>query len=306
MIAPTWRGLPRRHARCLIATTALLGAAAGSRPRVLDAAAQTQALRDALTFHASFDGSLDAVHAAGNPTLYTAPSIARRQDATPGLPPGGETVQAKGAGRFGDALRFTQRRKPVVYFEAARNVPYAAANWNGTVSFWLSVDPAADLDPGFCDPIQIAPRAWNDAAFFVEFEKTPGAIPFRLGTYADLSVWNPQNRRFEDIPAEERPLVAVEKPPFGRGKWTHIVFTFERFNTGRPDGVVRLYLDGAPAGQLSPRQQTFTWDPSKATIAMGMSYVGLFDELSVFNRALSDAEVAALHALPQGVSPLVR
>ncbi len=294
------------QARSLLLTAGLLGAAGWSVPPALEAAAQMQTLRGALTFHASFDGSLDAAYAAGNPKLYTAPSIARRQDATPGLPPGGETVHAKGAGRFGDALRFTQRRKPVVYFEAARNVPYAAANWSGTVSFWLSVDPAADLDPGFCDPIQITPRAWNDAAFFVEFEKKPDHTPFRLGTYADLNVWNPQNRKFEDIPAGERPLVAVEQPPFSRGKWTHIVFVFERFNTGRPDGVVRLYLDGGPAGQLSPRQQTFTWDPDKATIAMGLSYVGLFDELSIFNRAFSDAEVAALHALPQGVTALVR
>ena len=38
---------------------------------------------------------------------------------------------------------------------------------------------------------------------------------------------------------------------------------------------------------------------------MGLSYVGLFDELSVFNRALSDADVAALHALPRGVTALV-
>ena len=44
------------------------------------------------------------------------------------------------------------------------------------------------LEPGFCDPVQITPRAWNDAAFFVEFEKRPESIPFRLGVYADLGV----------------------------------------------------------------------------------------------------------------------
>jgi hypothetical protein len=264
------------------------------------------AILAALTFHAPFDGSLDAVRAAGNPKLYTAPTVARRAEAAPGLPAGGETVQAKGAGRFGDALKFNQRRKPVVYFEAAKNVSYAAANWGGTVSFWLSVDPAAELEAGFCDPIQITPRMWNDGAFFVEFEKTPQAIPFRLGAYADLTVWNPANRPFAEIPANEKPLVTVDQPPFAKGKWTHIAFTFDRFNTGQPNGVVRLYLDGKPAGQLSGRQQTFTWDPEKATIAMGLSYIGLFDELSVFSRALSDAEIATLHALPQGVSGLLR
>jgi concanavalin A-like lectin/glucanase superfamily protein len=140
----------------------------------------------------------------------------------------------------------------------------------------------------------------------VEFEKTPQAIPFRLGAYADFAIWNPTNRKFEDIPPAERPLVAVERPPFGKGKWTHVVFTFERFNTGQSNGIVRLYLDGQPAGQLSARQQTFTWIPENATIAMGLSYIGLFDELSVFDRALSDAEVASLHALPQGVTAMIR
>lgn len=288
-----------------LAVAAALAAAFGAM--TLDAQ-QTAAptLRAALTFHAPFDESVDAAFAAGNAKLYTAPSMARRQDAAPGLPTGGETVHLKDGGRFGGALRFTQRRKPAVFFEAAGNVAYAAANWSGTASFWLSVDPATELEPGFCDPIQITPRMWNDAAFFVEFEKRPESIPFRLGAYADLNVWNPTNRKFEDIPANERPLIAVDQPPFGRGKWTHVVFTFERFNSGQADGIVRLYLDGAPAGQLANRQQTFTWDPAKATIAMGLSYIGLFDELSVFNRALTDAEVAALHALPRGVTGLVR
>src|SRR5687767_14564224 len=92
------------------------------------------ALRSALTFHASFDGTLDAAHALGNPKLMTAASLARRAEATAGLPPGGETVHAKGEGKFGDALKMTIRRKPVVYFEAAKNVAYSASNWSGTVS----------------------------------------------------------------------------------------------------------------------------------------------------------------------------
>jgi hypothetical protein len=152
--------------------------------------------------------------------------------------------------------------------------------------------------------VQITPRAWNDAAFFVEFEKRPESIPFRLGVYADLLVWNPDKRPFADIPAAERPLVSVDKPPFARGKWTHVVFTFERFNTGGADGVARLYLDGAPSGALSPRRQTFTWDPAETVIALGLNYIGLLDELSIFNRALSDDEIRALHALPKGVASL--
>ncbi len=264
------------------------------------------ALRKALTFHASFDTGVDAVHAAGDHALYWAPSFKQRSDAAPGLPASGEVVLARGAGRFGDALRFTTKKSPVVFFKGARNMPHQSRDWSGTVSFWLSVDPATELEPGFCDPVQITSRAWNDGAFFVEFEKRPEGIPFRLGAYADFKIWNPENRRFEDIPPHERPLIAVDHPPFGRGRWTHVVFTFERFNTARKDGVVRLYLDGKPHGTLSPRQQSISWDPEAHVIALGLGYIGMLDELSIFDRALSDTEIRSLHELAAGVTPLAR
>ena len=269
-------------------------------PRTQTSSSPAQ-LRSALTFHASFDGRIDAIHAAGDPSLQWAPSMKERRSASKGLPPTGETQHAVGAGRFGDALRFTRRNAPPTFFRAHRNVPYAPSDWSGTVSFWLQVDPQGQLEPGFCDPVQITPRAWNDAAFFVEFEKRPQGIPFRLGVYADLDVWNPAKRKFEEIPASERPLVTVTDPPFSGGKWTHVVFTFERFNTGKPDGVARLYLNGEPRGALDGRQQTFTWDPGEAVIGLGLSYIGLLDELSVFSRALTDGEIRTLFALEKGV-----
>ena len=181
--------------------------------------AQPQALRSALTFHASFDGKVDAMNAAGDPALYWAPSMKDRQEPKTGLPPSGEMQHATGAGRFGDALRFTKRTAPLLFFRAQRNISYAASDWSGTVSFWLRVDPRSELEPGFCDPLQITPRAWNDAAFFVEFEKRPESIPFRLGVYANLDVWNPAKRKFAEIPASERPLVTVNDPPFAANKW---------------------------------------------------------------------------------------
>jgi Concanavalin A-like lectin/glucanases superfamily len=267
---------------------------------------QVDALRAALTFHASFDGNVDAVRAAGDPKLYSAPAMKARDQATPGLPASGEVLHARGEGRTGDALRFTRRKSPFVFFKAARNVAYKKQDWSGTVSFWLQVDPVKELEAGFCDPVQITPRAWNDAAFFVEFEKRAESIPFRLGVYADFEVWNPTKRKFEEIPAAERPLVTVDAPPFAGGKWTHVVFTFERFNTGRPDGSARLYLDGAPHGMLSSRLQTFTWEPEAAVIGLGLGYIGALDDLSVFDRALREPEIRALHGLAGGVGSLIR
>ena len=297
--------MPQAHVAALLAL--LIGGLAARDDRAEGTQASvSDALRNALTFHASFDGRTAAARAAGDASLYWAASLKERQDARPGLPPAGEVQHAIGAGRFGDALRFTQRKSPIVFFRAQHNVAYRTANWDGTVSFWLRVDPQGELAPGFCDPVQITPRAWNDAAFFVEFEKRPDSIPFRLGVYADLDVWNPTKRKFEEIPGAERPLVTVADPPFSGARWTHVLYTFERFNTGAADGVARLYLDGELRGTLSARRQTFTWEVERAIIGLGLSYIGLLDELSIFNRTLSAEEVAALYRLESGVTGLLR
>ena len=190
----------------------------------------------------------------------------------------------------------------MVFFSADRNVAYRDRDWSGTVSFWLKVSPSDDLEPGYCDPIQITPRDWNDAAFFVEFEKKKDSIPFRLGAYADFKVWNPRNRDWNTIPAEEKPLLTIERPPFTGERWTHVAFTFSNFNTGRPDGVATLYLNGERQGEVSSRQQTFTWDPSKALVMLGLSYVGFWDELAIFNRALTPSEIGLLHRLDRGLA----
>jgi hypothetical protein len=263
-----------------------------------------QPLRQALTFHASFDHGLDADFALGDPVLSHAPSLAKQAEAKPGLPASGEVQLVRDAGRFGHALRFTKKKSPMPFYRALKNVPYRTNNWNGTFSFWLNTDPVNELEPGFCDPIQITPRAWNDAGFFVEFEKRTNNIPFRLGVYADFKVWNPSNKKWPDVAQSEKSLAEVSSPPFARGKWTHVVFTFENFNTGRDDGVAKLYLDGAHATTLSARKQTFTWDEEKCLIGLGLSYIGLWDELAVFNRALTTAEVQQLHGLKSGVREL--
>lgn len=262
-----------------------------------------RSLRSALTFHASFDHGVRADFGRGDRELYTASSFNARSNALPGLVASNVTVIARGQGRFGDALRFTQKQAPLLFYKAPGNLTYRTDAWSGSVSFWLQADPEGALPTGFCDPLQITPRAWNDAAFFVEFEKRQ-EIPFRLGVYADYKVWNPDNRKWEQIPMAEKPLLTVANPPFKSGKWTHVVFTFENFNTGRPDGVARLYLDGVPRGEVSARTQTFSWDLTTTAIQLGVGYVGLFDDLSIFERALSAGEVSALFRLPQGATDL--
>lgn len=251
-------------------------------------------IRKALTLSATFDSGPDADFAKGDKRIYTA-SSAERKDPKPGLAPD-EFEVAKGQGRRGsDALRFIKKSNKVVFFKAAGNIDYRKENWNGTASFWLNLDPQKDLGDWYCDPIQITEKAWNNGALWVDFSKDEKPKHFRLGAFADMKVWNPAKRDFEKIPAAERPMYTVTRPPFGSGKWTHVAFTFENFNTGKPDGVAKLYLNGKLQGEVSGRNQLFTWDPEKAAIQIGMSYVGLYDDLAIFNRSLSEVEIQALH-----------
>lgn len=255
-----------------------------------------QGLRQALTFFAGFDGAADADYAPGDGQILTAPGGAMK-DARPGLPP---TVSiAPGQGRHGSALRFEKKSKDLVFFRAAKNVAWSPQEFSGSVSFWLSLDPERDLEPGYCDPIQLTDKKWDDACLWCDFSKDEVPRLFRLGAFPDNKEWNPTGAK--DAP---RPEVVVKRHPFEKGKWTHVCFTFQRFNTGQSDAVARLYLNGELQGELVGKK-TFSWDPAKAAIILGVSYIGLYDELAVFNRPLGSEEVRELARLEGGVGSLL-
>src|SRR5262245_10764554 len=148
------------------------------------AEAGAASLRSALLLHATFDRGLDADFATGDKTLYTAPT-GNRSQAQAGLPEGGVVVIAKGEGRYGDALRFRKKARPVVFFSGDKNLGYSTKGWNGAVSFWLRLDPDKDLEPGYCDPLQFVAQGWDEGNMFVEFSKDHTPRHFR---YAILPV----------------------------------------------------------------------------------------------------------------------
>jgi hypothetical protein len=263
------------------------------------------ALGAALTFHAPFDGTLDAAYAAGDPRLYSAKDRRSAPAATPGVNPELVTM-VRGAGRHGDAVRMTLRASPLVFYRGQRNIQYAERDWSGTVSVWLSLDPDKELAPGYSDPLIITPRSWDDASLFVDFTRDDVPRRFRFAAFADKAVWNPAGRGWDDVPVAERPMIEVAKPPFASGTWTHVAWTWSGFNAEGTGGVLRGYLDGRPAGTLTGRRQMYTWNPAEVLIALGVEYNGLVDELAIFNRALSDEEIRTLHTLAGGVASLKR
>ena len=108
------------------------------------------------------------------------------------------------------------------------------------MSFSLSLDPETDLEPGFCDPIQITDAAYNDAAIWVDFT-AESPRQFRLGVFGDLDAWNPDGLSPDEHPGFLDRLEIVDEPPFDSGRWTHVVITYSGLN--QAGGVANLYLD---------------------------------------------------------------
>jgi hypothetical protein len=264
-------------------------------------AAKDDDLAKALTFHASFDRGYDADFALGDRRLYTASSYENRSDARPGI--GSPDVSiAPGKGRFGDALHFKKKNTKAIYYQAEKNVAYKNENWNGTVSYWLSLDPDKELEPGYCDPLQVTDEDYNDAAVWTDFTKDDSPRHFRLGVFGDLKVWNPKNLEPDQNPDFLQRLVVVKKPPFASGQWTHVAITFSRL--GSSSGLAKLYLNGHLQGTAQGIREPFTWDVARAAIRLGVNYVGLYDEVALFNRPLSDAEIQKLYQLKNGVGSI--
>lgn len=260
---------------------------------------------EALTFHASFDGDLRADFAKGDPEIYTMTASKPEVKNEIGLiADAADLVHQENAGRFGGCLHFKSTAAPRVFYEVEKNLSYANRNWQGSVSFWLRTTPDEDLEPGYTDPIQITPRSALDACLFFEFG-IEDPRPCRLGVFPDKLAWNPQNKPNKEIPIPERPLIEVAEPPFSREKWTHVAFAFEGFNNGDEKGVAKLYLDGKPSGEITGWNQQYTWDLALAQIRLGVKFIGGFDELSCFDRALSAEEIKVLHSLPKGVTALL-
>jgi peptidoglycan-N-acetylglucosamine deacetylase len=260
---------------------------------------QAAELAEALTFCSTFDAGFDADFALGDARIFGAPDYAHPDQATAGLVPE-EVAIAAGRGRFGHALEFKRKGQPILFYSSEKNMIYRESNWSGTLSLWLSLDPETDLAPGYSDPIQITDAGYNDAALWVDFsDKNPRS--FRMGVYGDLAVWNPE--KADDNPAFDLRLLTATDRPFSRGRWTHIAVTFSRLNS-EGKGHAEFYVNGKSQGSREITEP-FTWELKKSRIFLGLNYIGLMDEVALFDRALSAQEVKSLYELTEGIGMLL-
>jgi hypothetical protein len=215
-----------------------------------------------------------------------------------GTPP---LLIARGKGKYGDALEFTKDNSHVVFYRLDKNIHYFEKDFKGSVSLWMNLDPG-DIPGQYCDPFQLTDKYYASDAIWVDITKNDVPPDLRLGVLGDERVWDVNKRQGE---AEEFfwHLAKISNPPFQKGKWTHVVVTWEL--NGPDIGRARLYLNGELRGQSGPIREAFLWDPAKTTLRLGTGdYIGLMDDISLFNKALTPDEIKTLYNLKNGVAEL--
>lgn len=263
-------------------------------------AAQSPApLKQALTFHASFDQGLDADFSRGDKAC-----LVRGKQGTVPAALNEELKLVPDGGRFGGGLHFTKKGTTQPRFKDAGVLNYNATNWNASVSVWLRLDPDKDLAPGYCDPVQIVGDDTKKGFIFLEWSKDETPREFRYAIRPKVEIWNPNNLDWAKMTDAQRPAVNLRKAPFSREAWTHAVFSFANLNDKAKKPIGRLHLNGKLVGTIENWDLTLGWNPDAVALVLGASYVGHLDDLAVFNRALTDAEVTQLHGLKTGVREL--
>lgn len=269
------------------------------------AAADLTTLRSSLRFHASFDQGLSADFTQGDPALYQFTTRAQRLAADQVAVPGETLRIAPGEGRFGGALHRVSASSVRLFYKGADVIDSAAPEFSGSVSVWLRTTPDEDLPVEYCDPVMIISDDHRQGFMFIEWSKDHEPRKFRYAIVPAPARWNPSNADWEAIPDDRRPMVQPEGVTFSRDRWVHVVFTFDRVNAGEAASG-NLYVDGRWQGKISGWDLTFDWNPAQVILAVGWSYVGLLDDLAVFDRALTADEVSLLTRLPGGIAGLFR
>lgn len=246
---------------------------------------QLQIFKKSLTFYASFDKGFDADFALGDKRIHSI----RKKDIVVGTGNASQVSLAPNEGcNDGGALEFKSKKNGYVFFQGKENLVYKDKNWSGTFSFWLKADPVSGLAPGYTDPVQLTDANYKDSAIWVDFTKS-NPRQFRFALISDLDSAKKKEKK------KPKRVSAAKTLPFSGDVWTHVVITYSALNTDKGQG--RLYFDGVEQASVTDIDDPFTWDLSKAKIQLGLSYVGMIDEISAFSQAFTADQVQDLHSL---------
>jgi hypothetical protein len=262
-------------------------------------------IASALTFHASFDYGANADFALGDSGAYTVelPMGAIVTEGTPGIAHPSISI-AKGAGKYGDALAFTEPSNAILFYKAEKSVAYSPQLFAGTASFWMRLDPT-EIGGQYADPFQLTDKIYSDDCIWIDFTNNDVPSDFRLGVFGDRKSWDPNNQQASSKEFYWR-LAKVTEPPFAKDRWTHVVVTWEGINNSQA-GRARLYFDAEYQEASGIIRERLNWEIEKCTIRLGTGpFVGFIDDLALFNRALTIEEIRALYELENGIAELKR
>jgi formylglycine-generating enzyme required for sulfatase activity len=247
-------------------------------------------LRKAATFYASFDVSIQSDFGMGArvpSTRQDHPSKKGQYVVTEGID--SKVFQiAPNQGVAGGALecRDVIPRRGRIFFPAKGKIAYRKTGWSGTVSFWLNTDADTLLKTAYCDPVQITQKRAHDGAIWVDFpDKKPRDM--RMGIFKGLAESEKSLKESDPQAA----IVRLKKVGLRQGTWNHVAIAWKNFDTGKANAESRFYVDGKLIGEVTKREIAMNWDLEKTGIYFVVSYIGLFDEFALFNRALSADEI---------------
>jgi hypothetical protein len=255
------------------------------------------AIRRAVTLRASFDEALRADAGRGERDLSTRFNHETEKNRfvfEKGFDPKVFRIARK-AGIAGGALEVLDvlPRNGRIFFPAQGNIAYRKGGWSGSVSFWMKTDPNTMLKTSFCDPVQITERGASNGAIWCDFNDAKPR-DMRMGTFPAVP---PGSKPIAESDPSA-PIIRLKGVGFKASEWHHVVLSWDGFDTGQRTARTALYVDGKLIGELKDRQIAMEWDLEKAGIYIAVGYIGLLDELAVFNRALKPAEITLLFQRP--------
>lgn len=264
--------------------------------------ADEEAIRKAVAVYASFDERVEADFGGGDLKFWT-----RTGDLKGGKFQHERGIDTdickinKNKGVHGGCLETAEvlPSNGRIYLPAKGNIGFGKNGWAGAVSVWINTDPNQSLTTRFCDPIQITQKGANNGGIWFDFND---AKPRDLRHGAFTAVGENEKPLSED--AADAPMVWLKQVPFKQGEWRHVVLSWKNFDTGKKDAVSQLWIDGKLIGEIKDRAISMKWDVDKAGIYVAVGYIGMLDELAVFNRSLTEAEIRDLHKNPGRLASL--
>lgn len=281
------------HVRLVTILAAVICLALTPAPRIR---AEDDLLR-AVTLYASFDDQVQADFGGGS----LEPRTRRDHAAERGryvFQDGVDTTvfriaQKKGAAAGALECVDVLPQRGRIFFPAQGNLDFDGDGWSGAASMWLNTDPNTLLKTPYCDPLQITHKGAHDGGIWIDF---PDSKPrdMRMGIFPGLAAGE---KPLEESDPEAS-IVRLRRVPFESGRWHHVVLSWDHFDSGKANAQARLYVDGRLIGEVKDRELAMKWDVEKAGIYFAVNYIGLFDELVLFDRGLAEDEIAQLYKDP--------